>query len=91
MDDDGVGGPPVPLRVRITVADDRIALDFTGTGPQVPGDVNVVYLALVATVYYPQSENRIGIEQRLICIRGACPRIKRVDVPTSLSDSRRPL
>ena len=52
MDDDGVGGPPVPLRVSITVADDRIALDFTGTGPQVPGDINVVYLALVATVYY---------------------------------------
>jgi len=43
MDDDGVGGPPVALRVRITVAGDRIALDFGGTGPQVPGDVNVVY------------------------------------------------
>jgi N-methylhydantoinase B len=52
MDDDGVGGPPVPLRVRITVAGDRIALDFAGTGAQVPGDINVVYLALVATVYY---------------------------------------
>jgi N-methylhydantoinase B len=52
MDDNGVGGPPVPLRVRVTVAEDRIALDFAGTGPQVPGDVNVVYLALVATVYY---------------------------------------
>jgi N-methylhydantoinase B len=52
MDDDGVGGPPVALRVRITVAGERIALDFTGTGGQVPGDVNVVYLALVATVYY---------------------------------------
>ena len=33
-------------------ASGRIELDFTGTGPQVPGDVNVVYLALVATVYY---------------------------------------
>ena len=52
MDDDGVGGPPVPLRVGITVAGDQIALDFAGTGRQVPGDVNVVYLALVATVYY---------------------------------------
>ena len=52
MDDDGVGGPPVPLRVRITVTEDQIALDFSGTGPQVPGDINVVYLALVATVYY---------------------------------------
>jgi N-methylhydantoinase B len=52
MDDDGAGGPPVPIRVRITVAGEEIALDFAGTGPQVPGDVNVVYLALVATVYY---------------------------------------
>jgi N-methylhydantoinase B len=52
MDDDGAGGPPVPIRVGITVTGDTIALDWTGTGPQVPGDINVVYLALVATVYY---------------------------------------
>ena len=52
MDDDGAGGPPVPIRVEITVAGDAIALDFAGTGAQVPGDINVVYLALVATVYY---------------------------------------
>jgi N-methylhydantoinase B len=52
MDDDGAGGPPVPIRVAIAVDGDRIALDWTGTGPQVAGDINVVYLALVATVYY---------------------------------------
>ena len=52
MDDDGADGPPVPIRVTITVTGDAIALDWTGTGPQVPGDINVVYLALVATVYY---------------------------------------
>jgi N-methylhydantoinase B len=52
MDDDGAGGPPVPIRVTITVAGDDIALDWSGTGPQVRGDINVVYLALVATVYY---------------------------------------
>jgi N-methylhydantoinase B len=52
MDDDGVGGPPVPVRVRIAVAGEDITLDFEGTGSQVPGDINVVYLALVATVYY---------------------------------------
>jgi N-methylhydantoinase B len=52
MDDDGADGPPVPIRVTITVSGDEIALDWTGTGPQVPGDINVVYLALVATVYY---------------------------------------
>jgi N-methylhydantoinase B len=52
MDDDGAGGPPVPIRVRVTVAGGSIALDFAGTGSQVLGDINVVYLALVATVYY---------------------------------------
>jgi N-methylhydantoinase B len=84
MDDDGAGGPPVPIRVRITVAgvavggeavrqpsrvddvavggeavrqpsrvdDKEVTLDFAGTGAQVPGDINVVYLGLVATVYY---------------------------------------
>jgi N-methylhydantoinase B len=52
MDDDGVGGPPVPIRVRITVSGETMALDFAGSGPQVGGDINVVYLALVATVYY---------------------------------------
>ncbi len=52
MDDDGADGPPVPIRVAITVAGEEIALDFAGTGPQVVGDINVVYLALVATVYY---------------------------------------
>jgi N-methylhydantoinase B len=52
MDDDGADGPPVPIRVAITVAGEEIALDFAETGPQVSGDINVVYLALVATVYY---------------------------------------
>jgi N-methylhydantoinase B len=52
MDDDGAGGSPVPIKVTITVAGDQIALDWAGTGAQVPGDINVVYLALVATVYY---------------------------------------
>jgi N-methylhydantoinase B len=52
MDDDGAGGDPVPIAVRITVAGEEMVLDFAGTGNQVAGDINVVYLALVATVYY---------------------------------------
>ncbi|MGH2667662.1 MAG: hydantoinase B/oxoprolinase family protein [bacterium] len=52
MDDDGADGPPVPIKVTIAVDGDQIALDWAGTGPQVRGDINVVYLALVATVYY---------------------------------------
>jgi N-methylhydantoinase B len=52
MDDDGVVPAPIPICVAITVAGDSIALDFAGSGPQCAGDINVVYFALLATVYY---------------------------------------
>jgi N-methylhydantoinase B len=77
MDDDGAGGPPVPIRVRITVAGESIALDFAGTGPQVPGDINVVYLALVATVYYALK----ALLDPTIPANGGFYRAIRVDAP----------
>jgi len=52
MDGDGVRPGPIPIQVAVTVDGDRIHLDFTGTGPQCAGDLNVVWLALLATVYY---------------------------------------
>lgn len=52
LDGDGVREGPIPIVVAITVEGDRIRLDFTGTGPQCAGDLNVVRLALLATVYY---------------------------------------
>ena len=52
MDDDGVGGGPIPIRVKISIENDRIHLDFSGTGSQVQGGINVVYRALQATVLY---------------------------------------
>ncbi|MGH7322021.1 MAG: hydantoinase B/oxoprolinase family protein [Candidatus Rokuibacteriota bacterium] len=52
MDGDGVTAGAIPIAVAITVEGDRIHLDFAGTGPQCAGDINVVFLALVSTVYY---------------------------------------
>jgi N-methylhydantoinase B len=52
LDGDGVRPGAIPIAVAITVQGDRIHLDFTGSGPQGPGDLNVVWLALLATVYY---------------------------------------
>ena len=52
MDGDGVRPGAIPIAVTIAVAGDRIRLDFAGSGPQRPGDLNVVWLALLATVYY---------------------------------------
>ena len=42
---------PLPLSVTITVKGDEIALDFVSP-PQVRAGLNVVYTALLATVYY---------------------------------------
>jgi N-methylhydantoinase B len=52
MDDDGVTDAPIPIAVSITVKGDTMHLDFTGSGPQSRGDLNVVRGALLATVYY---------------------------------------
>ena len=52
MDDDGVTPDPIPIVVTITKRGDTLALDFAGSGAQCAGDINVVYFALVATVYY---------------------------------------
>ncbi|HEU4367166.1 MAG TPA: hydantoinase B/oxoprolinase family protein [Methylomirabilota bacterium] len=52
MDDDGVTPEPIPIAVAITKRADTLALDFADSGPQCAGDINVVYFALLATVYY---------------------------------------
>jgi N-methylhydantoinase B len=52
MDDDGVIDEPIPVAVSIAVKGDTMHLDFTGSGPQSRGDLNVVRGALLATVYY---------------------------------------
>jgi N-methylhydantoinase B len=40
IDDDGIGNGPFEVRVKVTVAGDRLICDFTGTHGQVPGPVN---------------------------------------------------
>jgi len=53
MDDDGIDlNKPIPIRLTLTIREDSILLDFTGTAPQVKGAINVVENALKATVYY---------------------------------------
>ena len=53
MDDDGLGGgEPVELCVTVTVGEDRLKFDFTGSGPQARGAMNLPVSALNASVYY---------------------------------------
>jgi N-methylhydantoinase B len=53
LDDDGSGdGVPVPLRSTVYVEGGRLHFDFTGSGPQAKGAMNIPLSALQATVYY---------------------------------------
>ena len=40
IDEDGIDPDPIPIRVAITVAGDRLIADFTGSAPQVRGAIN---------------------------------------------------
>ena len=50
IDDDGVGGGPYPIRVRVTVSPEEMVCDFTGTHEQVDGPVNCTWSGLVSGV-----------------------------------------
>lgn len=55
MDDDGYLESPIPLEVMITVTkkpEPTICFDFTGSASQARGGINMVWSALLATVYY---------------------------------------
>ena len=52
LDDDGLGGDPVHISVTLTVGEGRLRFDFTGSGKQARGAMNLPVNALHATVYY---------------------------------------
>jgi N-methylhydantoinase B len=52
LDDDGVGDEPVVLAVEVTIAGDRLSFDFTGSGAEAAGAVNLSASSLEATLSY---------------------------------------
>ncbi|MDD5219507.1 MAG: hydantoinase B/oxoprolinase family protein [Candidatus Bipolaricaulis sp.] len=52
IDDDGLGGDPVPVRVRVTLSDDEFIVDFTGTGRTCAGPINCPLSVLISTVKF---------------------------------------
>ena len=52
LDDDGIGGDPVPIRASVIVRGDTLTVDFAGTGAETRGAFNVPESALRASVYY---------------------------------------
>lgn len=52
LEDDGFGNKNIPIRVRVQVKGDKITLDFTGSSSQVPGNINISWSGIQATVAY---------------------------------------
>ena len=52
LDDDGISAGEIPIRVRLTIKDDRARVDFTGSSPQVAGALNAVESITVSAVSY---------------------------------------
>jgi N-methylhydantoinase B len=68
MDDDGLGAVDIPIKLRIEKSGDRIHFDFTGTSPQVLGNINLTDNATQAAVCYslkalvdPEIPNNQGV------------------------------
>jgi len=68
MDDDGLGTQDIAIKVTVVVEGDRIRFDFTGSSPQVRGNINVTTNATQAGACYtlkalldPEVPNNQGV------------------------------
>jgi len=52
LDDDGAGGPPTRLAVRLEKRGDRLTVDLSGSSDQVPGALNVPWASTLAAITY---------------------------------------
>lgn len=51
IEDDGITDRAYPMRLRLTVRDDDVIADFTGSAPQAIGPVNAIYAVTASAVY----------------------------------------
>ena len=52
LDNDGSSDDPVWIRLKITIDEEKICFDFTGTSPQVAGNVNAVAPMCWSSIFY---------------------------------------
>src|SRR6202000_661844 len=48
IDDDGYGSGPLPVKVKVTIDGDTLAMDFAGTCGQVRGNINCPFASTVS-------------------------------------------
>ncbi|MGV6807466.1 MAG: hydantoinase B/oxoprolinase family protein [bacterium] len=52
MDDDGMGNRDIPIAVTISIENQRVLVDFSGTADQVDGNINCPLSVAAAAVFY---------------------------------------
>ena len=52
IDDDGLGGDPVLVKVKVTITDDEFIVDYTGTDKTCRGPINAPLSALISTAKF---------------------------------------
>jgi len=52
MDDDGLDEERIPIIIKVTVENDEITMDFTGSAPQVTGNINAVHAVTRSAAFY---------------------------------------
>jgi len=86
LDNDGITDRPLPIRVALEIAGDRLRLDFTGTAGATPGPVNISYGTAVACVYVAMKH----IFPALPANAGVMRQVEVVIPPRSLLDAQFP-
>jgi len=51
IEDDGITDRAYPIRLRLTVRDEDVIADFTGSAPQAAGPVNAIYAVTASAIY----------------------------------------
>lgn len=87
MDDDGFGHQLIPIVVKITVTDDQMVVDFSGTHGQVMGNINCPIAVTAAAVYYVF---RCLLPADTPACAGIFRRISIIAPPGSLINAKRP-
>ncbi len=91
LDDDGAGGPPTRVHVRLAKHGDRLVADLSGSAPQVRGAMNVPWASTRASVVYavramtdPARSTNDGV---LRAVEITCPRgtVLNPDPPAAVS------
>ena len=87
LDDDGYGGPTVPIVCTARVKGGQLTLDFSGSGPEARGAVNLPDSALKASVYYSV---KAVLDPGLLPNQGMIDPIRIVSEPGTIVDPRPP-